>query len=167
MKNKKNKRLITLLLPLLLLSGVSAVASTYAWWNTLTKTQNETVQLGTGVAVTVGVDLPQDKALIPAGNLVNSDTQTEKVTLKYKVGFDGDVTKTFTLSVVASDVKIAGTVTHAALVNIVITAPGWIDNAGGIVTVEVTLGEPANQTDYEAIAGKAITFNLTFTTALA
>lgn len=166
-KNKKNKRLITLLLPLLLLSGVSTVTGVYAYWNMLTKTQEETVQLGEGVAVTVDVDLIQDKALVPAGRLVNSDTQTEKVTLTYNVGFDGVVTETFILSVVESDVMIGGDDTYADLVNIDITAPDTVDNAGGTVTVEVTLDEPADEATYIAVAGKDITFTLTFTTTLA
>ena len=35
------------------------------------------------------------------------------------------------------------------------------------VVVTVTLDEPVDQTDYEAVAGKDITFKLTFTAALA
>ena len=52
MKNKKNKRLITLLLPLLLLSGVSAVTGVYAYWNA-NKDTRETVQVGEGCLETV------------------------------------------------------------------------------------------------------------------
>ena len=169
MKNKKNKRLITLLLPLLLLSGVSAVASTYAWWNTLTYAQNETVQLGDGVAVTVNAVAvaPAGKGLVPVDTLTNSNTQVEEVILTYNVGFNKTVTETFNLTVVASNEKIGGDATNAGLVNIDITAPLTVDNAGAVVSVKVTLTDPADETVYNAVKNQPITFTLTFTAALA
>ena len=169
MKNKKNKRLITLLLPLLLLSGVSAVTGVYAYWNMLTKTQEETVQVGEGVAVEVNAVAvaPAGKGLVPDGTLTNSNTQVEEVILTYNIRFNKTVTETFTLSVVASNEKIGGATTYASLVNIVTPDETQIGNAGAVVSVKVTLTEPADEATYNLIINKPITFTLTFTTALA
>lgn len=170
MKNKtKKKSLLATLFALFIFSGSALATSTYAYWNMLTKTQDETVQLGEGVAVTVAADVvaPAGKALVPAGTLSDESTQVEEVTLTYNVGFNKPVTKTFNLEVVASAAKIGGSADHAALVNIIITAPATVDNAGAVVSVTVTLTEPADEVTYLAIINKAITFTLTFTTALA
>ena len=170
MKNKKNKRLITLLLPLLLLSGVSAVTGVYAYWNLLEKTESAVVNVGEGLETFVDAKVlaPEGKELVPSGTITDRDLQVDKVELKYEVKLSKAVSAALDLTVVASEKKIGGDPTYANLVNIAIDAPTKL---GGVapqeVTVTVTITEPANETVYNAIKNKAITFRLTFTTALA
>lgn len=164
MKNKNKSAAV--LAALALFSGASLASTTYAWWNTLQVAKDETVLLGEGVAVTVDAVVTADKALVPAGHLTNSTTQTELVVLTYDVAFDKDVTETFSLDVDISDVEIDGATTYAGLVNFNIDAPATVDNDGTVVTIEITLTEPSTEEIYNAIANKEITFTITFTTAL-
>ena len=65
----------------------------------------------------------------------------------------------------ASNVLIDGDSTHAGLVNIDInisTINIVVNGDSVTVTIIVTLTEPSNQSEYEAIAGKNITFDLLF-----
>ena len=170
MKNKKNKRLITLLLPLLLLSGVSAVTGVYAYWNMLTHTQNETINVGEGLETVVHATVlaPEGKKLVPSGTITDNATQVDEVELKYEVKLSKAVSAALDLTVVASEVEIGDDSTHASLVNIWISAP---DQLGGVapqeVVVTVRITEPTTKEIYDVIKNETITFTLTFTVALA
>lgn len=173
MKNKKNKRLLTILLSLLLLSGVSAVTSTYAYWNILQYQEAHNIDLGQGVVLSVDVvaSAPTGKTLVPTGQVINPATQVDEIVLSYNVGLDQDASSVGTLeaTIVASEIAIdANEVLGASYVNIVISPDTFeLSTTDTAVTVTITLDEPVDQTDYEAIAGKDITFTLTFTAALA
>lgn len=165
MKNKK-KRFLAVLMSLLVLSGVSAVTGTYAWWNTLTHIQNETIQVGEGLETVVHATVlaPAGKKLVPSGTITDNATQVDEVELKYEVKLSNAVSVALDLTVVASEVKIDGETTHANLVNIWISAPNKL---GGVapqeVVVTVRITEPDDLATYNAIKNKAITFKLTFT----
>lgn len=156
------------MLPLLLLTLTTTVTVTYAWWNKLTETKNETINLGEGVAVKVNAVavVPAGKKLVPSGKAILSDNQVDAVELKYEVKLNRAVSTALNLTVVASEVKIGGETTYADLVNISISAPATLlDQTPQEVVVTVRITEPANETEYDAIINKAITFTLTFTVA--
>lgn len=170
MKNKIKKMITAIMLSAVAFSGAAAVTSTYAWWNTLTKTEKATVLLGEGLEtqVTATVVAPTGKALVPEGTITDKDTQVDVVNLEYAVKLSKTVSTALTLSVVASNVLIGGDATNEGLVNIAITAPASLTNTiAQIVTVKVTLTEPSTEAIYNTIINKNITFDLTFTVALA
>lgn len=165
MKNKKRKSLFALI-ALVILSGVSAVTGTYAYWNTLQKVEDETVLVGVGLdtVVVANVSAQAGKQLVPAGRTVDAAVEVEQVIFTYDVKLSKAVSVALPFEVVESNVLIGGDATHASLVNIAIVHPATlIDTTVQTVTVTVTLTEPANQTVYNAIINKNITFNLTFT----
>ena len=165
MKNKKRKSLFALI-ALVILSGVSAVSGTYAYWNTLQEVKGVTQTIGEGIHQTVQVNASAQagKTLVPAGHAVPSDNQVEEVVFTYFVNLNRTVAAPLTFNVVKSNVLIGEDATHAGLVIISIDAPATlVDTTLKTVTVKVTLTEPADQTAYNAIINQNITFNLTFT----
>lgn len=70
-----------------------------------------------------------------------------------------------TLLVEASNVEINADNTYANLVDIDIDYITAINNTDVLVTVTVTLIEPATQVAYDAIYNQDITFTLTFSAA--
>ena len=88
MKNKK--KILGLLLPLVFLTGASAVASTYAYWNVLQYQEAHNIDLGQGVVLSVDVvaSAPTGKTLVPTGQVINPATQVDKIVLYYNVGLD-------------------------------------------------------------------------------
>ena len=70
-----------------------------------------------------------------------------------------------TLTTVIDNIQIGGDTTYAGLVNPnITTTPTTINvNDTVIVTIEVTLTEPADQTVYDAVKNQDITFDVTFT----
>ena len=110
--------------------------------------------------------------LVPTGQVINLATQVDEIVLSYNVGLDHDASSVGTLeaTVVASEIAIdEDTVLGASYVNVVINPDTAFElsTTDTEVTVTITLDEPADETAYEAIAGKDITFTLTFTAALA
>jgi len=134
-----------------------------------------TVTVGTGEEVTTTVNVTSQSgglALVPSGRVVDANTQTDSVVLTFPVtwvengtnnSFDGN---SATLAAVISNIKIDNATTYAGLANVNITTnPGTVTLDGDVVDVivTVTLTEPNNQTEYTAVAGKDITFDITFT----
>lgn len=171
MKNKK--KILGLLLPLVFITGASAVASTYAYWNVLKYQEAHNIDLGQGVVLSVDVvaSAPAEKTLVPTGKVINPATQVDKIELYYNVGLAHDASSVGTLeaTVVASEIAIdANEILGATYANVDISPDNFIlSTTDTEVVVTVTLDEPVDQTDYEAVAGKDITFKLTFTAALA
>ena len=166
MKRNKNKiKLLTASLMAFLSLG-AMTTTTYAYWNMLVKTEDAVVNIGEGLETIVDATVfaPEGKELVPSGTITDNATQVDEVELKYEVKLSKAVSAALDLEVVASQVEIGGDPTYANLVNIVIDAPAQL---GGVapqeVTVTLTITEPANETEYNAIVNKAITFRLTFT----
>lgn len=176
MKNKKEKinlRKFLFLLPLLLLTLTTTVAVTYAYWNMLQYQEAHNIELGQGVVLSVDVvaSAPAGKTLVPTGQVFNPATQVDEIVLSYNVGLDQDASSVGELeaTVVASAIAIGGDTDLGALYVKVAISPDTFElsTTDTVVTVTITLNEPEDQAGYEAIAGKAITFTLTFSTALA
>ena len=150
----------------MILTLTAVVTSTYAYWNSLQKTEDETLIVGEGIELVVDVNLeaPAGKVLVPAG-LAYGINDVDSITITYDAILDAQATNDMTLSVIATDIKIDGVDTYSSLVNVNITLSTSDINSSSsvLVTIVVTLTEPSNETEYDAIVNKPITFNLVFT----
>lgn len=156
-----------------MMSLIALVGATWAYWDMLTQTKDETITLGEGDQITVSESTASSTLkLVPTSSTVTPDaTETTSVTYTYDVtisqrAINKGVKK---LTVTIDDVKIGGSATYASLVNFVITNETYtFEGTETIqVTVTVTLTEPANQTEYIAIANKSIAFKVVFTGTVA
>jgi hypothetical protein len=178
MKQKK------LVVGLLVMLAVVMSTLTFAYWSAgLTVDDNDlasnTVAIGVGEAVTTSVTLAADSqtsgTLVPVGRADDSSSATpvEAVVIEFTVSLDNnEENDSFAgteavLAVAASNIKIDNSTTNASLVGIALSYTATINVDGTqSVTVTVTLTEPTTQAIYSAIAGKDITFDLTFTASL-
>jgi len=155
------KRLLAVLLVAIVFVG-SGFA--FSYWDNLTVSQSETITLGEGTSLTVSAQatVPAGKYLVPSGTVMKAD-DLDSIALTYNVVLDQTLATALDLSVTSSNVLIGGSSTYASLVNISITPqPTTVNDSNVLVTVTVTLSEPADQTAYDAIVNQAITFDLTF-----
>ena len=156
------KRLSVVLLVLLVSLSAGLV---FAFWDQLSQTKAEVINVGEGVVLEVAAvaEVPSGKFLVPAGVVLKAN-DVEEVVLTYNVKLDQAAVDALNLAVVESDVLVGGAATYADLVNINIAlASATVNGADVLVTVTVTLDEPATEAIYDAIKNKAISFTLTFT----
>jgi hypothetical protein len=158
------KKLAIALVALLAMGGT---VSAFAWWDTLTETQNETLTIGEGTDLVVGVNVaaPAGATLIPNG-FVLGPNDVDSIVLSYNVNLSKVTASDLTLSVSATNVTIGGLTTNAGLVGIVISPSSTtINNSVVVVTVTVTLSEPASEAVYNAVINGQIAFDLVFNAA--
>lgn len=155
------KKVLALVLIVLALGG-STLA--FAWWDNLETTQNN-ITVGVGEGVTISVDLEDQTAgtLVPSGVVMKTGDVTE-VEVEFEVSLDQtNLLSALSLNVDVLNIEIDGDATYASLVNTSIDNPGSIQNDNVTVTITITLDMPDNQTEYDAVANKNITFDVTFT----
>ena len=160
------KKVIAAIIVALLLGGT---ALAFSWWDNLSQTQNETLEIGEGVTLNVSAvaAAPVGKVLVPAGVVLKAN-DVDEIVLTYNVALDQAALTALNLSVVASDIQIGGTTDNADLVNISISqASATVNDADVLVTVTVTIDEPSTQAIYDLIKNQSITFTLTFTSSQA
>lgn len=164
MKELKRKVIATFIAMLFMF--IATVGVTYAWWNTLTYTEAEQVELGEGDTIIVSETLAGTGILIPAGQ-TPTGSEVVEVVFTYDVSINTEALEagTTTLSVSTTNVLIGGDSTHSALINFSITGPTELTETPGTITVTVTLTEPVDQATYEAIKNQIVTFDLVFTIA--
>jgi len=158
------KKIIAALLIAIVLGG-SAFA--YAWWDNLSKTEEETLTIGSGVTLEVAAvaTAPAGKVLVPESVVLKAN-DVESITLTYNVKLDQTALNPLTLTVSASNILVAGSATNSGLVNIDITqGSATVNGTDVLVTVVITLTEPATVEVYNAIIDQPITFTLTFSAA--
>lgn len=156
------KKILAAILIVLALGG-SALA--YSWWDNLSQTQNETISIGQGITLTVAAVAvaPAGKYLVPDGVVLKID-DVESIVLTYNVKLDQTALDALNLSIVAEEIKIGGDATYANLVIIqIVQASSTVNNTNVLVTVTVTLAQPATIVEYNLIKNQPITFNLKFT----
>lgn len=166
-KTKGLKRKLIATFIVMIFALAASVGTTYAWWNMLSQTEPEQVELGEGDEIIVSETLTGSGILIPSTETPTGSEVTE-VVFTYEVSanqeaIEAEVTD---LTVVAQNILIGGDNTYASLVNIDITPnTGTVSGTPITVTVTITLDEPADQTAYEAIKNQIITFDIVFTIA--
>lgn len=156
------KKLTVALLALVALGGT---VGAFSYWDTLAKTEAETLTVGEGTELVVAAvaEAPAGKVLVPSGVVLKAN-DLESITLTYNVNLNQTSVADLNLAVVASNIEINGSTANAGLVNIAITtAAPTVNNSTVLVTVVVTLTEPTTEAEYLAIINQAITFDLTFT----
>lgn len=188
MKNLKRKNLV---LALLVLFALAVSGTTYAYWAATVGVTNpsaieETVTIGAGQSVSTTVSVLESGGtgtLVPAGRATTG--QVESVTFIYTVDWTEDESGTFasgtpgTLTVSIGNLLVGEAADSNNLVNVNVTegptdlisenyTVGVVLNDTGTytVTVVVTLDEPADASQYSAVATKNITFDLTFAVAV-
>ena len=159
------KRLFVVLAALVLLFGSTTFA--FSYWDNLEQSDSVSVTAGEGVTlqVSVGDAVPAGKFLVPAGVVMKAN-DIDEVVLTYNVSLDQAALSALNLSVASSNVQIAGSTDNASLVNISISqASATVNDSNVLVTVTVSLNEPATVDVYNAVINQPITFDLTFTAA--
>ncbi len=155
-------RKIGVLVLFLVLIGGSAGA--FAWWDSLETTENNvTIGVGEGVTISVDFDTQTDGNLVPDGVIMKTEDITSSA-ITFNVILDRtDLEEELDLLAEVNNIEIGESVTYASLVNVSVDNPGTIQNDSVVVTVTVTLDEPEDQTEYDAIKNSDITFDVTFT----
>ncbi len=156
------KKIIAAIAVALVLSGT---ALAFSYWDNLSQTQNETLTIGEGVTLEVAAVAiaPVGKVLVPAGVVLKTN-DVESITLTYNVALDTAALADLNLAVAASNILIGGLADNAGLVTVGVSqAAATVNDANVLVTVTVTLAQPADVGVYDDIINQAITFTLTFT----
>lgn len=160
------KKRILAIIALVLLFGGTTLA--FGYWDSLERTQNDqTVVIGEGTSLTVaaGVHSDNTKILVPSNVAMGPNDVTSYV-ISYNVKLEKTTAVDLDLTVVASNVKVNGLV-YEGLIDVAISTDGTINSSEEAVTVTVTFArEPLNITEYNAVYGQDITFDLTFTASV-
>lgn len=180
---KERKRFFRLAIIIALFCALIAMtASTFAYWDTLTKTDSQEVEIGEGTEVIVQVTVPEDVKLIPDG-AIKKDTGDGKVDVyyvdfTYKVHLSHIPVTALDLLVKTANVKINNSVVNAELV--VISCETDPDDFVPIpvlgytyediletdeeveIVIRVELLEPVDEDQYLEVANQQITFDLIF-----
>lgn len=160
------KKLFAVLAVALVLSGTVLA---FSYWDNLQQEQSETITIGNGVTLEVAAVAvaPVGKVLVPSGVVMKAN-DVASVVLTYNVKLDEAALEDLDLSVVASNIEIGGSALNADLVNVVISlASPTVNSTDVLVTVTVTLDQPATVAVYDVIKNQPITFDLTFTGSIA
>lgn len=160
------KKLFAVLAVALVLGGT---VMAFAYWDNLQQQQNETIEIGNGVTLELSAVAvaPAGKVLVPAGVVMKAN-DVDEVVLTYNVKLDEAALEALHLSVVASNIKIGGSDVNADLVNVEIAlGSATVNDANVLVTVTVSLNQPATVAVYDVIKNQSITFDLTFSAAIA
>lgn len=160
----KNKLLALLILFVVIGGSVSA----FAYWDSLTVDQTDSVTLGNGVTLTISSSTADSALdLVPATAIVKPG-DTTSIVFTYNVKLDEAVSTPLNLTTTVSNVQV-GLGTNPTLNGLVSTVVGGATTVNGSdvqVTVTVTLAEPALQADYVALqANTTVTFDVNFTAA--
>ena len=151
---------------MLLFTAIMLVGATWAYWDMLQVTESEIIEIGKGRTVVVNAvaEVPEGKTLVPAGVAMGANDITE-IVLTYNV----ITSENFNLNVKIENFKIGESTDEYNLVNIVVGEyiSTNVNNVNQVITVTITLTEPANITEYNAIINKNITFDVVFTGATA
>jgi uncharacterized cupredoxin-like copper-binding protein len=163
------KRKLLALLVLFVVIGGSAGA--FAYWDNLSVDDTDnSVTIGNGVDLTIAESVTATSSLVPSTVIVKTGDVTE-VVYSYNVDLNETLTAPLALTVTVDGFAInSNTALGTAYVNAAVTVGGVAGNTGTVngdattvVTVTITLTEPATQGDYLLVANQAITFNVNLT----
>lgn len=163
------KRKLLALLVLFVVIGGSAGAFAY-WDNLSVDDADNSITIGNGVDLSFIESVGATANLVPAGVIVKAGDVTE-VVYTYNVSLNETLAAPLTLNVTVDGFAINGNTTlGSALVNSEVTVDAVVSTTGAInggsptvVTVTITLLEPATEADYLLVANQPITFNVNLT----
>lgn len=162
---KKLKRKLILMGVAIVFTMVAITGVTYAYWDSLQTNDNTTLTLGEGDTLTVTLNSADTGILIPTtitptGDEVNELVYTYDVVINEEAMESGNVN----LTVTYDNLLIGGVDTYNHLINIVIaTSSKNLSTTSSTVTITVTMNEPNDVNEYNAIINQDVTFNVTFT----
>lgn len=174
MKNLKRKNVLLVLLVLL---ALAVSGTTYAYWassvNGVQELVSNEISIGEGAPVTISVDITDSEIftnkLVPnTPEVVLGAGETKSITVSYSVTWTTnallDGVSAQTISALVSNIKVGGVANPYSLITV---TPGSNPTTIGmgdtvLFTFIVTMAEPANQTQYNAVANQDITFDITF-----
>lgn len=179
MKNLKRKNLV---LALLVLLALAVTGTSYAYWASSvvkdTEIKANTVSVGTGEAITISItptnNTTETRKLVPVGfgEQTNETTyagDTESYVINYSVIWNDDTAldgqPDSTISATVGAITVGGVANPSGLIIVTPAASNPTTIALGATvnfTFTVTMTEPADKAEYDAVAGKDITFNVTF-----
>ncbi len=170
-----------LVIGLLVMLALVVSGFTYAYWYSVAGSNADVtgqVSVGTGKSFTTSVTVSSQVSgsiLVPAGMAAYSNEvgAVESVDLTFPVSWvEGSstlTTETGTITVTVTNVAInSNTTLGATYVTVTVGAlsPVTVNGSAVNVVLTVTLGEPADSTDYALIAGQDITFDVNFAVAV-
>lgn len=167
--DRKVRRSIIVAVAVIAIAATSV--ATFAYWDNLSRT-DEDVVIAAGEGVTLEVsDLSQvvNGNLVPSG-VIMKDGDITSATLTYTVGLDKEfdsATHGVSFDVTVTDLKINGVAVDdeavKGLLNFAFNKTNVI-TSGSATTVEIviTMNMPADEAQYNAIAGKTISFDVNF-----
>lgn len=169
MNLKKLRNKVIAAFAVMIFALATTVGVTYAYWDMLTaqRTEDDIITLGSGgtISIYATVNSETGKTLVPSGVPLGVNDVTS-VTLTYTIRLNKQYTSPLALSATVTNILIDGSPTYASLVSIPVSGDITINGgADATVVLTITLTEPTSQEAYNAIAGKAITFTVTFTGA--
>ena len=171
---------------LLLMLAFVVTTGTFAYWASgvsapADEVVTENISIGEGNAVSTTIDLTNNSTLgtlVPADQSANSvGTTVESISLSYSILWEEDntesqldgttTTATITATPVVTVLDENGDASSASgLVNVTAGASNpstvTLDGSAVVFTYTVTLTEPANQVEYDAIANGDITIVITW-----
>jgi len=172
MKNLKKRNLVLILL---VLFALAISGTTYAYWassvSDFEETVNNEINIGTGEAITISVDISDSEVftdkLVPT-TVTPGTGETNSITVTYTVTWNDDAllegTADVAVSALVSNIQVGGVANPYSLVSVTpVLSPTTIGLGATVTfTFDVTMSEPANVTEYDAVANQAITFDITF-----
>ena len=178
MKRRMKTKLVVALMFILTLGLALGVGAYWAGVVNAPADVEDTVEVTIGEAQEVVTTLVvgdthdgENKVLVPSGRASVSTvpagkTVTEIITYTFSVTWEEtNAQATGTLG----DLSVAVSNISNSLLNVVVTPDSAEITLGGpavVVTVELTLTEPATQAEYNAVINQVLTFDITFTVAL-
>jgi len=167
-----------LVIGLLVMLAVITSGFTYAFWANSVLADSEAVvgnvEIGTGEDVTVQVSIGAQGGstldLVPVGFIENAVTQDDEIIISFVVTWVDDAAldgiDDAAVAVLIENIEVNNVANPYGLISVVeqVGNPTTIALAGtATFYFVITMGEPADQTEYTAVAGLGITFDLTFT----
>lgn len=182
-RNRIKRTKLLMLFNMFLLLSMLAIP-TYAYWEGVFDkkvVEDNTVEIGEGGTKQIVVALSDqtDEELVPVG--FAEGTQVEQVVIEYTVNAKGAAGQYLVIDI--EDIEIDGydathlfnfTITLEVADGLGILTGGWdgvnwslatsgtADVENILVTVEITMNEPEDLSEYNLVAGKDLTFTLTF-----
>lgn len=161
---------------LLIVLSIVTLGFTYAYWASSVSGDSDdaigTVEIGTGDSVTINAVVSETSTagqiLVPVG-FADDPNEVEQVVLTFSVEWVDDSALT---GIVPADIDMSitnilvdGVANSLVVVTPDVSNPTQISLGSTVTfTVYITLNTPSSVTEYESVAGKTVTFDLTFTT---
>lgn len=148
----------------LLLISLGGTVGAYAYWDDLTRNQEESLLIGEGTSLVVEsvVSVPEGKYLVPAGTVLKAN-DIESLELKYNVKLNDEVSNDLYLYVRTDNVLINNDENLSELVHIDLSASVSTTEKYEIsVSAVVSLDEPLTEEEYELVANSIISFDILF-----